>query len=135
MTKYIDSPFQKKLHEAREKYRKTGEITPEEACIYLNCKYTQQIVKETIPLLHLSKETLDQAITILKEYEKEEGVGKVRTGDQVAGAVIYIAAIQEGERRTQTEIAKTMQITVGSFIKYVKEIIQTIREKEAEGKE
>jgi transcription initiation factor TFIIB len=60
--------------------------------------------------LDLSRKTQNRATQILKLAKKYRiTAGKAPTG--LAGAALYVAAIQEGERRTQKEVSSTVGVT------------------------
>ena len=76
--------------------------------------------------LNISSRTQQRAAELI-ELAKEKGLtaGKDPTG--LAAAAIYIVAIQEGERRTQREIAKIAHVTEVTVRNRYKELIQYLR--------
>ncbi|MGQ4874717.1 MAG: transcription initiation factor IIB [Promethearchaeota archaeon] len=72
--------------------------------------------------LNLSGRTLNRAAEILKLAKKYRiTAGKAPTG--LAGAALYVAAIQEGERRTQKEISLATGVTEATIRNRYKELI------------
>lgn len=71
--------------------------------------------------LCLSGKTQNKAVEILKLAKKYRiTAGKAPTG--LAGAALYVAAIQEGERRTQKEISITAGVTEATIRNRYKEL-------------
>lgn len=76
--------------------------------------------------LNLSGSTQNRAAEILKLAKKYHIIdGKAPTG--LAGAALYVAAIQEGERRTQREISKTAGVTEATIRNRYKELISSLK--------
>ncbi len=76
--------------------------------------------------LKLSGSTQNRAAEILKLAKKYRiTAGKAPTG--LAGAALYVAAIQEGERRTQREISITAGVTEATIRNRYKELINQLR--------
>ncbi|MFO8019471.1 MAG: transcription initiation factor IIB [Promethearchaeia archaeon] len=72
--------------------------------------------------LNLSGKTLKRAAELIKLSKKHHfTTGKSPSG--LAGAALYVAAMQEGERRTQKEISKTAGVTEATIRNRYKEII------------
>ena len=72
--------------------------------------------------LNLSGRTQNRAAELLKLAKKYRiTAGKAPTG--LAGAALYVAAIQEGERRTQKEISHTAGVTEATIRNRYKELI------------
>ncbi|TFF95578.1 MAG: transcription initiation factor IIB [Promethearchaeota archaeon] len=72
--------------------------------------------------LNLSGRTQNRAAAILKLAKKYRiTAGKAPTG--LAGAALYVAAIQEGERRTQKEISNISGVTEATIRNRYKEIV------------
>jgi len=77
--------------------------------------------------LNLSGKTQNRAAELLKLAKKYRiTVGKAPTG--LAGAALYIAAIQEGERRTQKEISEAVGVTEATIRNRYKEISRVINQ-------
>lgn len=76
--------------------------------------------------LNLSGKTQNRAMNIL-ELARDHRItaGKAPTG--LAGAALYVAAIQEGERRTQKEISIAAGVTEATIRNRYKEIINNLR--------
>jgi len=71
--------------------------------------------------LNLSGRTQNRAAEILKLAKKFRiTAGKAPTG--LAGAALYVAAIQEGERRTQKEVSETVGVTEATIRNRFKDI-------------
>lgn len=76
--------------------------------------------------LNLSGRTQNRAALILNLAKKYRiTVGKAPTG--LAGAALYVAAIQEGERRTQKEISIAAGVTEATIRNRYKEIMNSLR--------
>lgn len=76
-------------------------------------------------ILGLSNNVRDRALEILKKAEEVGAVsGKGPTG--VAAAIIYIASVLEGERRTQREIAEKCKLTEVTIRNRYKEIVEKL---------
>jgi transcription initiation factor TFIIB len=76
--------------------------------------------------LNLSGSTQNRAAEILKLAKKYRlTAGKAPTG--LAGAALYVAAIQEGERRTQREISITAGVTEATIRNRYKEILNHLK--------
>lgn len=76
--------------------------------------------------LNLSGRTQNRAVNILKlAREHRITAGKAPTG--LAGAALYVAAIQEGERRTQKEISIAAGVTEATIRNRYKEIVDNLR--------
>lgn len=76
--------------------------------------------------LNLSGSTQNRAAEILKLAKRFRiTVGKAPTG--LAGAALYVAAIQEGERRTQREISITAGVTEATIRNRYKELISHLK--------
>lgn len=76
--------------------------------------------------LKLSGRTQNRAALILNLAKKYRiTVGKAPTG--LAGAALYVAAIQEGERRTQKEISIAAGVTEATIRNRYKEIMNSLR--------
>ncbi|MHA1491272.1 MAG: transcription initiation factor IIB [Promethearchaeota archaeon] len=76
--------------------------------------------------LNLSGRTQNRAALILNLAKKHRiTVGKAPTG--LAGAALYIAAIQEGDRRTQKEISIAAGVTEATIRNRYKEIMNSLR--------
>jgi len=88
-------------------------------------------------ILGLSDKVQAKALEILKKAKKA-GISSGKGPTGIAAAVIYIASVLVGERRTQREIADTLGITEVTIRNRFKEIInklgieKEIREKEKE---
>ncbi|MEM0481072.1 MAG: TFIIB-type zinc ribbon-containing protein [Candidatus Aenigmatarchaeota archaeon] len=78
-----------------------------------------------VAILGLSEKVKNKALEILKKAE-EAGVisGKGPTG--VAAAIVYIASVLEGERRTQREIAEKCKLTEVTIRNRYKEIVEKL---------
>ena len=75
--------------------------------------------------LNLSGSTQNRAAEILKLARKFQlTAGKAPTG--LAGAALYVAAIQEGERRTQREISLAAGVTEATIRNRYKELIDSL---------
>ena len=76
--------------------------------------------------LNLSGRTQNRAAELLKLAKKYHiTAGKAPTG--LAGAALYVAAIQEGERRTQKEISLAAGVTEATIRNRYKELIDHIK--------
>ena len=76
--------------------------------------------------LKLSGKTQNRAASILKLAKKYRiTAGKAPTG--LAGAALYVAAIQEGERRTQKEISLAAGVTEATIRNRYKELINHLK--------
>lgn len=76
--------------------------------------------------LNLSGRTQNRAAEVLKLAKKHRiTAGKAPTG--LAGAALYIAAIQEGERRTQKEISIAAGVTEATIRNRYKELINHLK--------
>jgi len=76
--------------------------------------------------LNLSGKTQNRAAELLKLAKKYHlTAGKAPTG--LAGAALYVAAIQEGERRTQKEISLAAGVTEATIRNRYKEIVNHLR--------
>ena len=76
--------------------------------------------------LNLSGRTQNRAAELLKLARKYRiTTGKAPTG--LAGAALYVAAIQEGERRTQKEISLAAGVTEATIRNRYKEIVSHLR--------
>jgi transcription initiation factor TFIIB len=76
--------------------------------------------------LNLSGSTQNRAAEILKLAKKYRiTAGKAPTG--LAGAALYVAAMQEGERRTQREISLAAGVTEATIRNRYKEIINHLK--------
>jgi len=76
--------------------------------------------------LNLSGSTQNRAAEILKLAKKYRiTAGKAPTG--LAGAALYVAAIQEGERRTQKEISIAAGVTEATIRNRYKELINYLK--------
>lgn len=81
--------------------------------------------------LNLSGKTQNRAAELLKLAKKYRiTAGKAPTG--LAGAALYIAAIQEGERRTQKEISETVGVTEATIRNRYKEISRVMNHQKAQ---
>lgn len=75
--------------------------------------------------LNLSGRTQNRAALILELAKKSRlTAGKAPTG--LAGAALYVAAIQEGERRTQKEISIAAGVTEATIRNRYKELIKNL---------
>jgi len=76
--------------------------------------------------LNLSGRTQNRAAELLKLAKKFRiTAGKAPTG--LAGAALYVAAIQEGERRTQKEISHTAGVTEATIRNRYKELVNHLK--------
>ena len=76
--------------------------------------------------LNLSGSTQNRAAEILKLAKKFRlTAGKAPTG--LAGAALYVAAIQEGERRTQKEISIAAGVTEATIRNRYKELVNQLK--------
>jgi len=76
--------------------------------------------------LNLSGRTQNRAAELLKLATKFRiTAGKAPTG--LAGAALYVAAIQEGERRTQKEISHTAGVTEATIRNRYKELVNHLK--------
>ena len=76
--------------------------------------------------LNLSGSTQNRAAEILKLAKKFRiTAGKAPTG--LAGAALYVAAIQEGERRTQKEISIATGVTEATIRNRYKELVNQLK--------
>jgi transcription initiation factor TFIIB len=76
--------------------------------------------------LNLSGRTQNRAAELLKLAKKYHiTAGKAPTG--LAGAALYVAAIQEGERRTQKEISLAAGVTEATIRNRYKEIVTHLK--------
>ena len=76
--------------------------------------------------LNLSGKTQNRAAEILKLAKKYHiTAGKAPTG--LAGAALYVAALQEGERRTQREISIAAGVTEATIRNRYKEIVNNLK--------
>ncbi|TFG03485.1 MAG: transcription initiation factor IIB [Promethearchaeota archaeon] len=76
--------------------------------------------------LNLSGRTQNRAAELLKLAKKYHiTAGKAPTG--LAGAALYVAAIQEGERRTQKEISLASGVTEATIRNRYKELIDHLK--------
>jgi transcription initiation factor TFIIB len=76
--------------------------------------------------LKLSGRTQNRAAELLKLAKKYHiTAGKAPTG--LAGAALYVAAIQEGERRTQKEISLAAGVTEATIRNRYKELVDHLR--------
>lgn len=76
--------------------------------------------------LNLSGRTQNRAAELLKLAKKYHiTAGKAPTG--LAGAALYVAAIQEGERRTQKEISLAAGVTEATIRNRYKELINYLK--------
>ena len=76
--------------------------------------------------LNLSGRTQNRAAELLKLAKKYRiTAGKAPTG--LAGAALYVAAIQEGERRTQKEISVTAGVTEATIRNRYKELVDHLK--------
>ncbi len=76
--------------------------------------------------LNLSGSTQNRAAEILKLAKKYRiTAGKAPTG--LAGAALYVAAIQEGERRTQREVSLATGVTEATIRNRYKELINHLK--------
>ena len=76
--------------------------------------------------LNLSGSTQNRAVEILKLAKKYRlTAGKAPTG--FAGAALYVAAIQEGERRTQREISIAAGVTEATIRNRYKELVNYLK--------
>ena len=75
--------------------------------------------------LNLSGRTQNRAALILELAKKSRiTAGKAPTG--LAGAALYVAAIQEGERRTQKEISLAAGVTEATIRNRYKELVRNL---------
>ena len=85
----------------------------------------QHYVPRFASMLGLSDRVQAKAIQFLKEAKKNEVTsGKGPTG--VAAAALYIAAVLEGEKRTQREIADAIGVTEVTIRNRFKELVETL---------
>jgi len=85
----------------------------------------QDYVPRFASMLGLSDKVQAKAIQILKEAKKNEVTsGKGPTG--VAAAALYIAAVLEGEKRTQREIADAIGVTEVTIRNRFKELVEKL---------
>ncbi len=85
----------------------------------------EDYVNRFASLLGLSDKVRKKALEIIENARKKGAIsGKGPTG--VAAAVIYIASILEGERRTQKEIADKCKVTEVTIRNRYKEIIESL---------
>jgi len=85
----------------------------------------QDYVIRFASVLGLSNKVKDRALEILKKAEEVGALsGKGPTG--VAAAIIYIASVLEGERRTQREIAEKCKLTEVTIRNRYKEIVEKL---------
>jgi transcription initiation factor TFIIB len=76
--------------------------------------------------LNLSGKTQNRAAELLKLAKKYHiTAGKAPTG--LAGAALYVAAIQEGERRTQKEISLAAGVTEATIRNRYKELVNHLK--------
>jgi len=76
--------------------------------------------------LRLSGKTQNRAASLLKLAKKYRiTAGKAPTG--LAGAALYVAAIQEGERRTQKEISIAAGVTEATIRNRYKELVNYLK--------
>ena len=76
--------------------------------------------------LKLSGRTQNRAASILKLAKKYRiTAGKAPTG--LAGAALYVAAMQEGERRTQKEISIAAGVTEATIRNRYKELVNHLK--------
>ncbi len=76
--------------------------------------------------LGVSQKTITKAVEIMKEAEKKEITsGKGPMG--VAAAALYIAALLEGERKTQREVAEVAGVTEVTIRNRYKELIEKLK--------
>jgi len=76
--------------------------------------------------LNLSGRTQNRAAELLKLAKKHRlTAGKAPTG--LAGAALYVAAIQEGERRTQKEISQAAGVTEATIRNRYKELVNHLK--------
>ncbi len=86
-------------------------------------------------ILGLSDKVQAKALEILKKAKKV-GISSGKGPTGIAAAVIYIASVLTGERRTQREIADTLGITEVTIRNRFKEIVSKLKiEKEIEERE
>lgn len=75
--------------------------------------------------LNLSGKTQNRAANILDLAKKHQiTTGKAPMG--LAGAALYVAAIQEGERRTQKEISLTAGVTEATIRNRYKDLVSNL---------
>jgi transcription initiation factor TFIIB len=85
----------------------------------------QDYVPRFASMLGLSDRVQARAIAILREAKKAEiTAGKGPTG--VAAAALYIAAVLEGEKRTQREIADAIGVTEVTIRNRFKELVERL---------
>jgi transcription initiation factor TFIIB len=85
----------------------------------------QDYVPRFASMLGLSDKVQAKAIRFLKDAKKNEVTsGKGPTG--VAAAALYIAAVLEGEKRTQREIADAIGVTEVTIRNRFKELIEKL---------
>lgn len=78
--------FQEQLQKAREEYKRTGKMDSERACILLNCSLAVQEFKR----LNLHKDIEKEGIEIIKEFEKDNSIGKSINPNQLCRMVYSI---------------------------------------------
>ncbi len=85
----------------------------------------QDYILRFASILGLSNKVKDRALELLKKAEETGAIiGKGPTG--VAAAIIYIASVLEGERRTQREIAEKCKLTEVTIRNRYKEIAEKL---------
>lgn len=127
--------FSEFLAKARRKAQKKGKINRKEACVLLNCKYTQAIVRVKCAQLEAHEEIEQGAIEILKTYEEERGIGRVEMGEALALACIYITSILEngyGQHYTYWDLEKVADCVASTIRSYVRKIQKVIPLKKGE---
>ncbi len=76
--------------------------------------------------LGVSQKTITKAVEIMKEAEKKEITsGKGPMG--IAAAALYIAALLEGEKKTQREVAEVAGVTEVTIRNRYKELIEKLK--------
>ena len=76
-------------------------------------------------ILNLSASTIRRAIDILKQAQKM-GLTAGKDPAGLAAAAIYIAAMMQGEMRTQKEVARAAQVTEVTVRNRYKELVKKL---------
>lgn len=101
------------------------EITPQDACVYLNCKPAQKYLKSHYKKLGFADSTFNKANEILKNFERIYGIGKHLNIKGVSSASLYMASLNIENNNTQKEIAVAFDCSDALLRKYYKLIRQT----------
>jgi len=106
----------------RKKIARCYRLIVQELRININVPSPTTFIPRFCAELNLSGRTQNRAAELLKLAKKYQiTAGKAPTG--LAGAALYVAAMQEGERRTQKEISLAAGVTEATIRNRYKELV------------